>query len=112
MEEDQTTISDVAPKDLAERIERGDDLQLIDVREEWEWKLGNIPGARLMPLSRFAEEADSLDRDREVILYCKVGARSQRAAEYLADLGYSKVGNLSGGILRWSDEVDSSIPQY
>jgi sulfur-carrier protein adenylyltransferase/sulfurtransferase len=111
MEEDQS-ISDVAPRDLAERIERGDDLQLIDVREEWEWKLGNIPGARLMPLSRFAEEANSIDRDREVILYCKVGARSQRAAEYLADLGYSKVGNLSGGILRWSDEVDSSIPQY
>jgi adenylyltransferase/sulfurtransferase len=111
MEEDGA-INDIAPKELAERIERGDDFQLIDVREEWEWKLGNIPGARLMPLSRFAEEAESLDRDREVVLYCKVGGRSQRAAEYLAELGYAKVGNLSGGILRWSDEVDPSVPKY
>jgi sulfur-carrier protein adenylyltransferase/sulfurtransferase len=98
--------------DLKQRIERGDDLQLIDVREEWEWKLGRIPGAQLMPLSRFPEEAESLDRDREVVLYCKVGARSLRAAEYLADLGYSKVGNLSGGILRWGDDVDPSVPRY
>ena len=111
MEKDGVIIV-VSPRELQERIGRGDDLQLVDVREEWEWKLGNIPGARLMPLSRFADEAESLDRDREVILYCKVGARSLRAAEYLSDLGYAKVGNLAGGILRWSDEVDPSIPGY
>jgi len=110
--EEEGEIHEIAPVDLKQRIERGDDLQLIDVREEWEWKLGRIPGAQLMPLSRFPEEAESLDRDREVVLYCKVGARSLRAAEYLADLGYSKVGNLSGGILRWGDDVDPSVPRY
>ncbi|HEX6573719.1 MAG TPA: molybdopterin-synthase adenylyltransferase MoeB [Gemmatimonadaceae bacterium] len=105
-------ISDITPAELDQRLKRGDDIQLIDVREEWEWQLGKIPGARLMPLSRFDTEAESLDRNREVVLYCKVGARSMRAAEYLEDLGFSKISNLSGGILRWSDEVDPAVPRY
>ena len=106
------TISEISPKDLEEKIRRGDDIQLIDVRERWEWQIANIPGARLVPLSTLERDASTLDPGRETILYCKVGARSMHAAEYLADRGFSKLVNLSGGIVRWSDEVDPALPRY
>jgi adenylyltransferase/sulfurtransferase len=65
-----------------------------------------------MPLSKFEDEVSTLDRTREVVLYCKVGARSMHAAEYLADNGFRRVSNLSGGILRWSDDVDPAVQRY
>jgi molybdopterin/thiamine biosynthesis adenylyltransferase/rhodanese-related sulfurtransferase len=107
-----TAINEISPRELDERIRRGDDVQLIDVREQWEWQIARIPGARLMPLSKFEDEVSTLDRTREVVLYCKVGARSMHAAEYLADNGFSRVSNLSGGILRWSDDVDPAVQRY
>jgi adenylyltransferase/sulfurtransferase len=106
------SISDIAPRQLAERIARGDDIQLVDVREEWEWDISRIPGAKLMPLSTFPEAAASLDRDRDTVLYCKVGVRSLHAAEELADLGFTRLTNLSGGIIRWSEEVDPTVLRY
>jgi adenylyltransferase/sulfurtransferase len=108
----ETAINEISPRELDERIRRGDDVQLIDVREQWEWQIARIPGARLMPLSKFEDEVSTLDRTREVVLYCKVGARSMHAAEYLADNGFSRVSNLSGGILRWSDDVDPAVQRY
>jgi adenylyltransferase/sulfurtransferase len=106
------SISDIAPRQLAERIARGDDIQLVDVREQWEWDISRIPGAKLMPLSTFPEAAASLDRDRDTVLYCKVGVRSLHAAEELADLGFTRLTNLSGGIIRWSEEVDPTVLRY
>jgi adenylyltransferase/sulfurtransferase len=108
----EMAINEISPRELDERIRRGDDVQLIDVREQWEWQIARIPGARLMPLSKFEDEVSTLDRTREVVLYCKVGARSMHAAEYLADNGFSRVSNLSGGILRWSDDVDPAVQRY
>jgi adenylyltransferase/sulfurtransferase len=97
---------------LAERLQRGEDLEVIDVREPYEWQLGHIPGARLVPLDRIPGEIARLDKRRETILYCKVGARSMYAARQLADAGVREVRNLSGGILRWIDEVDPTLPRY
>src|SRR6185503_11561300 len=91
------TISDISPRQLADRIARGDDIQLIDVREKWEWDISRLPGARLIPLGGISEAAGSIDRNRETVLYCKVGVRSLHAAEELADLGFTKLTNLSGG---------------
>ena len=105
-------ISDVTPAELAAKIERGDDMQLIDVREQWEWDIARLPGARLIPLASLGDAASTLDRSREVILYCKSGVRSLHAAEELARLGFSKVTNVTGGILRWSREVDPAVLRY
>jgi len=111
-ESDRERISDISPRELATRIERGDDMQLVDVREEWEWQIARIPGARLIPLGLLEEEASTLDPKREVVLMCKSGVRSLHAAEELADAGFSKLTNLSGGILRWSQDVDPTVLRY
>ncbi len=105
-------VKEIQPTQLAERLATGDDLDIIDVREPFEWELGHIPGARLVPLGRIADEIPRLDKRRETILYCKVGLRSRFAAEQLADAGLSEVRNLSGGILRWIDEVDPTMTRY
>lgn len=105
-------IPELAPRELAERRRRGDDLELIDVREPHEWTIARIDGARLLPLSRFDLAAESLDRDREFVLYCHHGMRSLAAAEHLRDLGFRRVWNLAGGIARWSEDVDPSVPRY
>ena len=105
-------IRDITPRQLAERIERGDDLQLVDVREGWEWQIAQIPGARLIPLVELENQIETLDRDRDVVLFCKSGVRSLRAAELLADAGFERVSNVSGGIIRWSQEVDPTVARY
>jgi adenylyltransferase/sulfurtransferase len=93
-------------------LKQGEKLELIDVREPYEWKIAHIPGARLVPLASIAEEIPRLDKRRETILYCKVGARSMHAAQQLANAGVSDVRNLAGGILRWIDEVDPTMARY
>ena len=105
-------IADISPRRLAERIRAGDDIQLIDVREQWEWDISRLPGARLIPLSALEEALPTLDRDRETVLYCKVGVRSLHAAELLAEMGFTKLSNLSGGIIRWSEDVDPTVLRY
>jgi sulfur-carrier protein adenylyltransferase/sulfurtransferase len=82
------------------------------VREQFEWDIGRIPGARLVPLATLPDEIESLDREREVVVYCKGGSRSRAAATHLADAGFRRVSNLTGGILRWRDEVDPELPRY
>ena len=105
-------IADISPRQLAERIRAGDDIQLIDVREKWEWDISRLPGARLIPLSTLESALPSLDRERETVLYCKVGVRSLHAAELLAETGFTKLSNLSGGIIRWSEDVDPTVLRY
>ncbi|MEO8575479.1 MAG: molybdopterin-synthase adenylyltransferase MoeB [Gemmatimonadales bacterium] len=108
----EDAIYDISPLELDERLRRGDDLQLIDVREEWEWQIARIPGAHLIPLGQIEDAASTLDPKRDVVLYCKVGVRSLYAAEALAQAGFTRLGNLSGGILRWSQEVDPAVLRY
>ena len=105
-------VSEIEPAQLAERIARGEKLEIIDVREPYEWQIGHIPGARLVPLGTIADEIPRLDKKRTIVLYCKVGARSLDAAQQLARAGASDVRNLAGGIVRWIDEVDPGMPRY
>jgi len=107
-----SAIQEIQPSQLASRLKKGEQLEIIDVREPFEWEIGHIPGARLVPLARIPEEIPHLDKRRETILYCKVGARSMDAAQQLADAGVSEVRNLAGGILRWIDEVDPTMARY
>ena len=109
---DASVIADISPRELAARIEKGEDVQLVDVREDWEWQIARIPGAKLIPLGSLHSAIDSLDREKEVVLYCKSGVRSLHAAEELLDSGFTRVANLSGGIARWSEEVDPTVVRY
>jgi sulfur-carrier protein adenylyltransferase/sulfurtransferase len=105
-------IRDITPRELSERIARGDDFQLVDVREEWEWEISRLPAARLIPVGTISEAASTLDPNREVVLFCKSGIRSLHAAEELAELGFRKLTNVSGGIIRWSHDVDPTVLRY
>jgi adenylyltransferase/sulfurtransferase len=103
---------DITPRELAERIQRGDIPRIIDVREPHEHAYAKIPHAELIPLAKLGEVVPTLDPDAELVLHCHSGSRSAWAANQLRALGFTKVRNLVGGISRWSDEVDPSVPRY
>ena len=111
-EREMTPFKDVSPAELAKRIEDGEEVQLIDVREPEEYEAARIEGARLMPLSRFYEWAGSLNSEEEIVFMCHHGVRSAQVCRFLAGEGFGKLSNLVGGIDRWSTEVDSRVPRY
>jgi molybdopterin/thiamine biosynthesis adenylyltransferase/rhodanese-related sulfurtransferase len=108
----QSAVPEITPAQLAERIARGDDFDLIDVREPHEWDIARIPGARLIPLGTIIEALPTLDSARDIVVHCKVGGRSAKAVQQLQASGFRKVWNLAGGITRWSDDVDPSVQKY
>jgi adenylyltransferase/sulfurtransferase len=105
-------IPEITPTELADRIRRGDDIDLIDVREPHELNIARIPNVRLIPLGTLAEALPSLDSSREAVVICRTGARSGRAVQQLRAAGFRRVWNLAGGIHRWADEVDPKLPKY
>jgi len=107
-----SAIVEIEPAQLATRLAAGETPEIIDVRESYEWQINRIPGARHVPLDRIESEIPRLDKRRETIVYCKVGVRSLYAARQLASAGIANVRNLSGGILRWIDQVDPAMPRY
>lgn len=107
----QEDLSDVAPGALAHSMRGTAAPDLIDVRDRWEWEVARIDGARLIPLGELDRATDLLDRSRELVVYCHHGTRSAVAAEWLRSQGF-RARNLSGGIDRWSREVDSTIRRY
>jgi adenylyltransferase/sulfurtransferase len=108
----QSAVPEISPVQLAARIARGDDFDLIDVREPHEWDIARIPGARLIPLATLVNELPTLDSARDIVVHCKMGGRSAKAVQQLQASGFRKVWNLAGGITRWSDDVDPSTPKY
>jgi len=96
----------------AELARRRGEVDLIDVREPFETEIAAIPGARLIPLGELPGRLAELDRGREIVIHCRSGVRSARAARMLLDAGFPRVWNLRGGILAWSDEVDPSVHKY
>ncbi len=104
-------IPQMTVKELKSRLDAGDDLQLIDVREPYEFQIAQI-GGKLIPQNDVPQRLAEIDRDREVVVHCRSGARSQRIAEFLKQNGYTRVANLAGGILAWSDEIDPKIQKY
>jgi molybdopterin/thiamine biosynthesis adenylyltransferase/rhodanese-related sulfurtransferase len=105
-------VPEIAPRELAARLATGAPVELIDVREPREWELARIAGARLVPLGTLGGEIARWQRDAEIVIYCKTGVRSANAVRQLQAAGFTRVRNLTGGIRRWSDEVDSSVPRY
>ena len=104
-------IPQLSVKDLKRRMDAGENLFILDVREPFEYQIANI-GGKLIPQNEVPQRLSEIDRNREIIVQCKSGGRSQRIAEFLKQSGYPKVVNLAGGILAWSDEVDPRVPKY
>ena len=104
-------IPQITVKELKRRIDAGEDVQLIDVREPYEYQIAQI-GGKLIPQNDVPQRLADIDRDREVVVHCKSGGRSQRIAEFLKQSGYPRVVNVAGGILAWSDEIDPKVPKY
>jgi adenylyltransferase/sulfurtransferase len=106
--------SEITPSEFKQRWDAGEKLVLIDVRERAEWQICNLApfGAKLIPLAQVGDRLAEIPQDREVVLHCHLGGRSGRAQQYLEAKGYTKVLNMTGGITRWADEVDPSLPQY
>ena len=104
-------IPQISVKELKQRLDAGEDVQLIDVREPYEYQIANI-GAKLIPQNDVPQRLAEIDRDREVVVHCKSGGRSQRIAEFLQQQGYPRVANVAGGILAWSDEIDPKVQKY
>jgi adenylyltransferase/sulfurtransferase len=102
--------TDIEPTELASRLTEKA-VQLLDVREPWEWSLARIGQPHLLAMNALSTELDSLDRSRELIVYCHHGVRSHLAAEWLRAQGF-RARNLAGGIDRWSREIDPSVPRY
>jgi sulfur-carrier protein adenylyltransferase/sulfurtransferase len=104
--------ADITPAELKRALDRGAPLVLLDVREPQEYERGCLPGARLVPLGELARRLGEIGRDRPVVVYCRSGGRSARAAKILREAGFADVKNLAGGILAWADQVDPSMPKY
>jgi adenylyltransferase/sulfurtransferase len=103
---------DITVQELKARLDAGEPLQIVDVREPREHEICRIPGAVLIPLAQLAQRLDELDPQREVVVHCKMGGRSARATAFLRGQGFSNARNLSGGILAWIDQVDPSQRRY
>jgi adenylyltransferase/sulfurtransferase len=107
-------IPEITPRELKARLDAGDKVTIIDVREPFEWEIANLEahGARLIPLGEIEERIGELDPGAELVIQCRSGGRSAHAAAFLRENGFERVHNLNGGILAWSDEVDPSVRKY
>ena len=101
----------VEPEELKELLEKKQTI-LIDVREQDEWEICHIEGAKLIPLGELEERVSELKKDEQIILYCHHGGRSQRAAELLKERGFKKVKSLSGGIAAWAEQIEPEMARY
>lgn len=102
----------IQPIELKQRLDRGDDICVIDVREEWERSLASIKGSEHIPLNELADRVQEIMFEEEIAVYCHHGERSYRGAEILIESGFKKVYNLIGGIDAWSQVADPNVPRY
>ncbi len=103
---------EISPVELKQRMDAGETLQIVDVREPNEYQINRIPGTTLIPLGELPRRYQELDLDREIILHCKMGGRSAKAQDFLRTVGVTNTKNLKGGVLAWIDQVDPSQPKY
>lgn len=106
------TVSDVTPQWLFDKLERGDVVHLVDVREPGEREINSLEGALPIPVADLKRRYTELPTDADVVVYCKVGERSARAVEFLQQVGFTRVFNLAGGIEAWREDIDDGQPGY
>ena len=106
-------MEEITAVDLKARLDAGEDVQLIDVRQPDEYAFAHIDGAKLIPLGEIMARMSEIDPSRDTVIHCKMGGRSARAIEALQRSGFKgKLSNMVGGITAWSNDVDPSVPKY
>lgn len=106
-------MEEITATELKARLDRGDDLQIIDVREPNEYEVARLEGSKLIPLGQVVNRQGEIDESRETIVHCKLGGRSAKAIEALQRAGFAgRLVNLRGGITAWSNEVDPAVKKY
>jgi len=110
-QEPAVSANDITPQELKRRLDAGDDLFVLDVREPNEYQIANL-GGYLIPLGDLPKRVSELDSSREIVAHCKMGGRSAKAVDFLRQAGFKKVRNLAGGITAWSEKVDPKVPKY
>lgn len=112
-EANQQQMQEITATELKERLDRGDDIQIIDVREPNEYAFARLSNSKHIPLGQVVNRMSEIDPERETVVHCKMGGRSARAIEALKSAGFTgRLTNLKGGITAWSNEVDPSVPKY
>lgn len=106
-------MQEITASELKTKMDAGEDIQLIDVRQPDEYAFAKIDGAKLIPLGEIIARMDEIDPSRETVIHCKMGGRSARAIEALQQRGFTgSLSNLAGGITAWSNDIDPSILKY
>ena len=107
----EVTTSEMQVEELKQRLDGGEDLFILDVREPHEYQICNL-GGHLIPLGDLPRRVNELDTSKEIVAHCRSGVRSAKAVNFLRQAGFKKVHNLAGGILAWADRIDPSMPKY
>lgn len=105
------SVPEIQAEDLKSRLDSGENLFLLDVRDEYEYEISNI-GGHLIPLPQLSRRLHELNAGQEIVALCKMGPRGVKAVELLQRNGFDKVSNLRGGIHAWSDRVDRRVRKY
>ncbi len=105
------TMNEISVQELKEKIDKGEDFQLIDVREDFEYETSNLGGV-LIPLGGILIETDKIAKDKDVVIMCRSGKRSAMAIMQLEQQGFTNLYNLYGGILAWAEDIDPSLDVY
>jgi adenylyltransferase/sulfurtransferase len=106
-------MNEITATELKQRLDKGDEIQIIDVREDNEVAIARIPNAVHIPLAQILNRMDEIDPSRETVVHCKMGGRSARAIDALQRYGFKgNLSNLKGGIIAWSNEVDPTVAKY
>ncbi len=109
----QQQMTEITATELKQRLDRGDDIQIIDVREANEVAIAKLPNSTHIPLGQVVNRMGEIDSNRDTVVHCKMGGRSAKAIEALKRSGFhGNLINLKGGITAWSNEVDPSVPKY
>ena len=108
----EAPVPELSVTDLKRKLDAKEKFVLLDVREQFEWDIAQIPGAKLIPLGELPSRMSELDSTDEIVIHCKSGARSAKALRMLQEAGFGKLANVTGGILAWSEQVDPSVPKY
>jgi adenylyltransferase/sulfurtransferase len=105
------SVPEIRVEELKQRLDAGENLFLLDVRDEFEFEISNI-GGQLIPLAELAKRINELDTNQKIVTVCKMGPRGAKAAQVLHKAGFTQVWNLAGGIHAWSDRVDRRVRKY
>ncbi len=105
-------IREITPKELKTRLDAGEDIDIVDVREDWELLQSNLDRAIHIPMNDVPEALDRISRDKPVVIMCHLGQRSAQVVRWMQAQGYDNVYSLSGGIDRWAHDVDSSVNRH